>query len=170
MRKYAIAFFNKFGLDYTDEWIAEVIGKIEKYTDEERTANDEIDTISSQKVNRYPFAQVELLNDGTNQNGEENDYIWDNVIDDCEKNEVEVIEALKVNCPENIEKPWYRKSIKIIETNEIVQPVLLWEKSKVMLFINDCNDDFEAATRTGWNCFTTRETINEHDLFKLIEV
>lgn len=169
-RKYAISFYKKFGLDYSDEWTAEIIGEVKKIIDKEQTANDDTDNIDSKKTTRYPMAQVELLNDGTNQSGEDNDFIWDNVIDDCEEDEVAVIESLKMNCPEHIEKPWYRKSLKLIEDDELIQPVLLWEKSKVMLFINDCNDDYETAVRTGWHCFTTRETINEHALFKLIEV
>lgn len=107
---------------------------------------------SSQKKKK-----LNLESDGRNPGIETADEIWNDLLDDCfDDNEVELVMLIKENSPEIIERPYYRKTVRIEETGENFNATLLWEHNQVILFLNDAYEDYLKAKQTGWDVFCTK--------------
>ena len=110
------------------------------------------------------------LNRGMNLATESIDYIWTTVLDDCNDEEARIIQEIKDRQISKIEKPLYRETLEIKELGDTVQPVLTWIKRKIMLFIDDCDDDYDTAVKTGWKCFSTVREFDIDEFIAAIEV
>lgn len=53
----------------------------------------------------------------------------------------------------NCEKPINNGNMKIIEINEEIQVDLIWNNSKVLLFLSDNEENYEKVKRSDWKCF-----------------
>lgn len=105
--------------------------------------------------------QIVLGTNGRNPGNECAKEIWEDLLDDCyDKDEIEIITMLKEKSPHNIGKPYYKKTMKIEETNEEFTANLVWYEKQVMLFLNESYDDYIIAKKTGWDVFCTSEGFN----------
>lgn len=114
----------------------------------------------------YSNNEMKLIlgSDGRNPGTETAVEIWEDLLEDCFKdNEIVLINELKDNTPKVIEKPYYSKTVMIEETGEKFIADLIWIKNKVILFLDNAFDDFILAKKTGWHVYCTKEgfDINE---------
>ena len=73
-------------------------------------------------------------------------------------------------CPQNISKPWYRESIKIIETGEEIFTDLIWKDKKVILFLSENIEEYQKAKVTDFNCYCLSEDFDIDEFISKIEV
>ena len=164
-RKYALNFYQALAPSYDDEWDAS--RNEEVYV--KKAAGSE--TTESTSENNEPIElTVKPLNRGMNLATESLDYIWTTVLDDCEEDEAQIIQEIKDKQIGKIEKPLYRETLEIKELGDTVQPVLAWIKKKIMLFIDDCDDDYDTAVKTDWKCFSTVRGFDIDEFIDAIEV
>lgn len=99
-----------------------------------------------------------LGNDGRNPGTETAVEIWNDLLDDCfDDDEVAIVTEIKEKSPELIKQPYYNKTVKIEETDEIFIANLIWDRQHVMLFLNDAYNDYLIAKKTGWDVYCTKE-------------
>lgn len=111
------------------------------------------------------YMNVVLGTDGRNPGLETSTEIWNDILDDCfYENEIDIIRKLKSNSPEIISRPYYSKTVKIVETGESFVANLIWDDKKVMLFLNDAYDDYKLAKKTGWSVYCTNEVFDIDEL------
>lgn len=160
-RKYALSFFRIWAVSHTDDWD---VSKNEEIYVKQPVKQPEMNSGEG-------ILATKILNKGINLAGESYEYIWNTLLEDCEEYERKLlepfIEKLSIS---KIEKPLYREQLEIIETGETIQPVFIWPKSKVMLFIEEFSDDYEVASTIGWKCFNTMSKFSAEDLIRSIEV
>lgn len=166
-RKYAIEFFQQFSLSYKDEWPA--------------TRNEEVYVcpvvISQQPANEETYIntkehfQIEFGDDGQNQASETAEEIWNNLLEDCGTDDEQwLVAEIRNRNIENIAKPVYRQTVKILETDERIYTDLIWRSKKVMLFLDENKDSYEIAQKTGWYCFCTSEMFDIDEFLERIQV
>lgn len=110
-----------------------------------------------------------LGSDGRNPGTETADEIWADLLDDCyDDDEKALIEELKEKSPEIISRPFYCKTVKIEETGEEFVANLIWDSKKVILLLNDAEDDYELAKKTGWDIYCTKEGFNADELLQKV--
>ena len=156
-------FYQRLAPSYTDEWDSSRNDEIYVKQPVEKSDNDRTEAESV-------VLTLKPLNKGMNLATESSDYIWKTVLDDCEDEEYALIKSVADLGISKIEKPLYRETLEIKELGETIQPILAWPKSKALLFIDDCDDDYDLGVRTGWKCFSTVKGFNAEDLIKAIEV
>ena len=164
-RKYALNFYQTLAPSYDDEWDSS--RNEEVYV--KKAAGSEGAEPTSEKKEPIELT-VKPLNRGMNLATESIDYIWATVLDDCEEDEAQIIQKIKDRQIGKIEKPLYRETLEIKELGDTVQPVLAWIKKKIMLFIDDCDDDYDTAVKTGWKCFSTVRGFDIDEFIDAIEV
>ena len=99
-----------------------------------------------------------LGSDGRNPGTETAEEIWSDLLDDCyDDDETTLIEAIKVKSPEIISRPYYSKTVIIEETGEEFVANLIWDSKKVILLLNDAEESYELANKTGWDVYCTKE-------------
>lgn len=157
-RYYAIDFFEKFGLPLDIRWTA--------------TRDESVYEVANafQEYNESPLLQVDFCNNGRNQVNESAVEIWSNLIEDCNEEEQERLKEIKEKCPQNISKPWYGESIRIVESDEVVYTDLLWKEKKVILFLSNNKEEYEKAKKTDFDCYCLSEPFDIDELFEKIEV
>ena len=162
-RKYALDFYQRLAPSYTDEWSS---SRNDEIYVKQSAEEDDNDSTGAEPV----ILTLKPLNRGMDLAGESAEYVWNIVLDDCEDEEYTLVKNISDLGIENIEKPLYRETLEIKELGENIQPVLTWQNSKVLLFIEDCDEDYELSTKTGWTCFSTVKGFNANDLIEAIEV
>ena len=156
-RKYALDFYHQISCDIEEEWPCENCGQVD-IQDMSIVNGNEAENV----------CQVVFCNEGQNQAAESVEAIWNNLIDDCEDEDIEIIDKIKANCPNEIAKPWYREAIKVVESDEKIFPDLLWKEKKVMLFLNENIEEYEKALRTGWHCYCTSKDFDIEEFLNRI--
>ena len=162
-RIYALNFYHRLASSYTDEWDSSRNDEVYVKQPAEETNSDEAKPQKEELT-------LKPLNRGMNLAGESAEYIWNTVMDDCEDEEYTLIKSVADIGKENIEKPLYRETLEIKELGEKIQPVLTWRSNKVLLFIEDCDDDYDLGVKSGWRCFSTVKGFDANELIKAIEV
>ena len=108
-------------------------------------------------------------NDGQDQIGMTYAAIWDYLLlDTNDADEIEAIMYLKTVFTEDKEKPFYRGSIRFVETGQRVVSDLLWKQSKVALFLKENKDDYELAKNSDWKVFCLVDTFDLQGFQSLI--
>lgn len=156
-RKYALDFYHQISCDIEEEWPCENCGQVD-IQDMSIVNGNEAENV----------CQVVFCNEGQNQAAESVEAIWNNLIDDCEDEDIEIVDKIKANCPNEIAKPWYREAVKVVESDEKIFPDLLWKEKKVMLFLNENIEEYEKALRTGWYCYCTSKDFDIEEFLNRI--
>ncbi len=161
---YNQSYHNKLQRKLAIETIKRLIFEIENvggmYQNERWHWNSEV-TASKKKM------KLRLGTDGRNPGNESADEIWEDLLDDCyDDNELSIIREVKEKSPDNIEQPYYNKTVEIEETGEKFVANLIWPDKQVILFLNDAMEDYLLAKKTGWDLYYTNE---EFDVQKLLE-
>ena len=90
-------------------------------------------------------------------------------MDDCfDDDEIALIDNVKEKSPENIDRPYYSKTVKIEETGEKFVANLIWDSKQVILFLNDAYDDYVMAKKTGWDVYCTKEGFDVDEFLKKV--
>lgn len=165
-RKYAIDFYTQFDTDYSGEWPA--TREAEVYVAPVIEEAEDVQVPTEERIKEH--FQIVFHNDGLNQMAETYREIWENLLDDCEKEEQGIIEQLLEKGDVAISKPIYRESAEIVETGETFFVDQIWKEKKVMLFLMENYDDYLVARKTGWYCYCTKEPIDVDDFLQRIEV
>lgn len=106
-----------------------------------------------------------LGSDGRNPGTETAEEIWSDLLDDCyDDDEIALVEELKEKSPEIISRPYYSKTVKIEETGEEFVTSLIWYSKKVILLLNDAEESYELAKKTGWDVYYTKEGFDAEEL------
>lgn len=157
-RYYALDFYHMFDLPLNEEWPAtrdenvyEIINPFQE--------DDE-----SQKL------QITFCNNGRNQAADSVEEIWTNLIDDCSEEEEGILKTILEKCPQNISKPWYGESIKVVETGEEIYTSLIWKEKKVILFLKENETGYEIAKATEFTCYCLNEDFDVDEFISKIEV
>lgn len=105
--------------------------------------------------------------DGRNPGEETAEEIWNNIYEDCyDENELSMINLLKENSNIIISRPYYRTTLMCRETGEAYFSNLAWKDEKVLLFLNENEDEYRRASeQTDWSCYCTAE---EFDVFEFL--
>lgn len=166
-RKYAIDFFMMFANSPDEEWPATRNEAV--YVREEVliTLPEDDDDSQIDVVKNYT---ISLCNEGQNQRAETARDIWENLMDDCDDEEITIIQQLLESGKSNIAKPIYRESVVIVETQEKFFVDQIWPEKKVMLFLTDSSNDYEIAKKTGWHCYSTKQGFDVDEFINRIEV
>lgn len=107
---------------------------------------------SNDRKDRY---SVEVCDDGQKQTGSYKE-IWDYIKEDTDdKKEQSLFEQLIEKSTGVYEKPIYSGRVKV--NGEILDVDLIWEKSKVMLFLSEKYDAYQVASKSDWICFCIKE-------------
>lgn len=157
-RYYALDFYNLFGLSFDEEW------NVTKEDSTDKGQKEICDEDNSQK------AQITFCNNGQNQAADSVQEIWNNLLDDCSEKDESIIEKIRDVCPSGISKPWYKESIKIIETGEVISTDLIWKEKKVILFLADNINEYKKAKKTDFSCFYLDEKFDIDEFILKIEV
>lgn len=167
-RKYAIDFYKTFANSPDAQWQA--TKKEEVYIREEVVdpfAKERDDSSQDDITENYTLS---LCNYGQNQHSETAKEIWENLKDDCDDEEVHIVQQLLDSGKDNIAKPIYRETVVIVETQERFFVDQIWSEKKVMLFLRDSSHDYEIAKKTGWHCYSTEQGFDVDDFLARIEV
>lgn len=166
-RKYALEFYKTLCGDVSIPAISRIENEDDSYGESES-----ISEIADDVVEISDYSRVILLNKGIDQSSESTSEIWSNLMDDCDENELSVIEELASLCKGEIAKSIYNEQIMLPETDSkaLIMVNLIWESRKVMLFLSDNEEDYHKALKSGWRCFCTSEGFNCEELIRLIEV
>ncbi len=165
-RKYAIDFYMQFNTS-DDVWNAtrdESIFIPEKVDNPTNTRHSEEDGSMN------AFSQLDFMGVGQNQASESAIDIWNNLLEDCDESEESIISSIIQLGKDNIAKPIYRETVKIVETQEKILVDLLWKDKRSMLFLAENYDDYLIAKKTGWNVFCTKEGFDVNEFMSKIEV
>ena len=117
-----------------------------------------------------PDYMLKFSGDGQYQLSETTEEIWNNILDDCEDNEIEIVKEIAKRCSGNIAKPIYHESFVIAETGEKVYTDLIWPEQKVIFFLEESEEDYDIALKTGWSCYCTVKGMDINGFLKKIEV
>jgi len=172
-RKYAIDFYLQFANTYNEEWASIRNEEIYVRPVVESVENEAVNEVAATLEITVVKEHFQLLfgDDGQNQKTESADEIWDNLLEDCcTTSEQQIIIAIKKQNVEHILKPFYRQSVKIIETEEKIYPDLIWKDKKIMLFLDENKDSYEIAKKTGWHCYCTAEPFDVEEFLGRIKV
>ena len=116
------------------------------------------------------YLQLQFGNRGVNLIGESANAIWDYVLDDCDtNNDALIINEILSRDKANIEKPIYNESVRIVETGEEFFVNLIWKNKKVMLFLEEYQEEFQIASQTGWTCYFTGSGFDVDEFLHRIE-
>ena len=136
--------------------------------DSNYSANSDDDSVPEPEI--MPDYMINLSGDGQYQLSETTTEIWDNILDDCEDDEISIVKEIAGKCSSNIAKPIYHESFVIAETGERVFTDLIWPEEKVIFFLEESEEDFEIAKKTGWDCYCTSKGMNIDEFVNRIEV
>lgn len=127
------------------------------------------DVTISNSNNRRDGVAVEVCDDGQKQTGSYKE-IWNYIKEDTDdKKEQSLFDQLIEKSLGIYEKPIYGGRVKIGE--EVIDVDLIWEKSKVMLFLSENYDAYLIALKSEWTCFCMKDSIADTDqILKSIEV
>ena len=157
-RYYAIDFYRLFNLPLSEAWPAtrdeNVYEIINPFQDDDE----------SQKL------QITFCNNGRNLAADSVEEIWSDLIDECGEAEEDILKAIREKCPQNISKPWYGESIKIVETSEEIYTDLIWKDKKVILFLSENHESYQRAKETEYNCYCLNEAFDIDEFISKIEV
>lgn len=110
-----------------------------------------------------------LGTDGRNPGTETAEEIWSDLLDDCyDDDETALIEAIKEKSPEIISRPYYSKTVIIEETGEEFVANLIWDSKKAILLLNDAEESYELAKKTGWDVYYTKEGFDVDELLQKV--
>lgn len=167
LRNYYNQFYHnklvrKLAINIIKRILFEIDDAIDFYQLERWNGNSYISTSNNKK-------KLILGNDGRNPGIESADEIWDDLLEDCfYENETSIIKKLKENSPKSIEKPYYRKTVKIEEIGKSFTSNLIWIKNQVILFLDDAYNDYLIAKESGWNVYCTKEGFDVDELLENI--
>lgn len=157
-RYYAIDFYRMFNLPLNEIWPAtrdeNVYEIINPFQDDDE----------SQKL------QITFCNNGRNQAADSAEEIWSDLIDECSEEEEDILNAIREKCPQNISKPWYGESVKVVETNEEIYTDLIWKEKKVILFLSENHENYQKAKETDFSCYCLNEAFDIDEFISKIEV
>lgn len=164
-RKYALDFFDSVK-DSNDTFVVELI---EEGVPNVSTPEDNF--ILSEESDFF----VRVLNHGRDHRSDPVNEIWDNLLEDCDDDEKEIVKQIAQKCSTSIEKPIYDEEFELIskdnnEKSESFCVDLIWPKNKVMLFLKENIDDYNAAQKSDWKCFCTVEGFDIDHFLREIEV
>ena len=96
--------------------------------------------------------------------------IWKYVADDCTSEwEADVFDAIaEATQTGEFEKPQYDVELEFEATSVTFTCSLAWQKSKVLLFLDEDVDSYERAIGSGWNCFLINPEFNVHEFIDSI--
>ena len=157
-RYYALDFYHMFDLPLHEIWPATRDESVYEIMNPFQ-AEDETQTL-----------QVVFCNKGQNQAAESVEEIWNNLLDDCSEEEEDIIKTIAERCPQNISKPWYRESLKVIETGEEIFTDLIWKDKKVILFLSENVEGYQRAKETDFDCYCLCENFDIDEFVSKIEV
>ena len=108
--------------------------------------------------------------DGLDQSDMSYDDIWNYLADDTDDDsERAAINDLKVHSSEDMEKPCYGGSIRIVDSGKSIAADMIWKRSKVALFLSENNDGYEEAKSTNWHVFCTADEFDPASLIGAIK-
>lgn len=105
---------------------------------------------SSVSVPESSIMKIIRLNKGQLQAGLSHDQIWDNILEDCEDEEVDNVKRFSEIVKR--EPDLYNEMYKIEKTGETFCANLVWSDEKIFVFLSDNEEDYEVAKKTGWEC------------------
>ena len=131
-----------------------------------------------EKIDKSPLLQtpsilnkpqaIKIIN-GTYQDNDTNLEIWENLIDDCDKNQQSIIKTIIKKYPDNVEKPIYYPTIEFTKNKQRITVNELWQKSKTMLFLPENIDDYTIAKSLGWKCFILDEKFDIEEFIRSVK-
>ena len=68
----------------------------------------------------------------------------------------------------NTKKPIYGGSLKVIDNNVTIETNLLWQKSKVVLFLGENIESYEVAVNTDWKAFILSDDFAPEELYSSV--
>lgn len=171
-RKYAIDFYLQFANTPEEILTAVRNEEVYVYSNVEGDTPDEIEKLKEQELSATKeHFQLIYCNDGLNQESKTAEEIWDNLLGDCySSEETKLITEIKNRGMSNIAKPFYQKSVKIVETGEKIFTDLLWKEKKVILFLKENENYYQQAKKIGWHCYCTVEPFDIDEFLNRIEV
>ncbi|MDE7432970.1 MAG: DUF1998 domain-containing protein [Lachnospiraceae bacterium] len=131
--------------------------------------NQYLGVTNSNSNDKKDGVSVEVCDDGQKQTGSYRE-IWDYIKEDTDdKREQSLFDQLIEKSKGIYEKPIYGGRVKIDE--DVIDVDLIWEKSRVMLFLSEKYDAYLIALKSEWTCFCMKENIADVDrILQSIEV
>ncbi len=153
----------KLAIDVIKRLLFEIDGNFERFQMERWHINSNV-----KKVKKM---ELVLGADGRNPGNENAKEIWSDLLDDCfDSDEISIIEAVKEQSPEIIARPYYRKTVKVKESGEEFVANLIWDTKKVILLLNEAEDYYELAKKTGWDVYCTKRGFDVAELLQKVGV
>lgn len=127
------------------------------------------EVVISDESNQRDRTSIEVCDDGQKQTGSFKE-IWDYIKEDTDDiQEQSLFDKLIEKSTGTYEKPIYGGRVKV--DGEIIDVDLIWEKSKVMMFLSENYDAYQIAKKSDWICFCSNESnADAEQILKSIEV
>ena len=139
-RIYAKAFYRQIAYSYETSWSS--------------SKNEEpyiVESLSSHlEGTEQSQVKVERQNKGQMQSGLSHEEIWENLLEDCEDEDVEKVTAISNFV--KVEPDVYNEEFEIEKTHEVFYADLAWINEKILLFLSDNQEGYQKAIKTGWTC------------------
>lgn len=144
-RRYAIGFFRQISPYYENPWSSSK--NEEEYIVETLVPDVNLDEPEQMRIISQNRGQI--------QSGLSHEEIWENILEDCADDEIEVVKRISEII--TVEPDVYNEIFKIEATGEMFCANLVWMDRKILLFLRDNSEDYEMAEKTGWNCIITED-------------
>ena len=145
-RRYAIGFYRQISPYFDEEWSSsknEDIYVVQSVTD----------SVTSIETDSVRLVQ---LNRGQLQAGINHGEIWDNLLEDCNDEEIDTVKELSEISFDNPD--YYNEVFKIERTGQTFCANFSWIEKKILLFLQDNEEDYHIANTTGWTCIYTGDS------------
>ena len=111
-------------------------------------------------------------NDGQDQSMMSYDEIWNYLSQDTEdEDQLELIQTIASKMQEgSYDKPYYSASITTVQDETKIIADLVWPASKVLLFLRENAESFEAAQSTSWTSFCLDDDFNIPSFIQKIKI
>lgn len=111
-------------------------------------------------------------NDGQDQSMMSYDEIWNYLSQDTEdEDQLELIQTIASKMQEgSYDKPYYSASITTVQDETKIVADLVWPASKVLLFLRENAESFEAAQSTNWTSFCLDDDFNIPSFIQKIKI
>jgi len=121
------------------------------------------------KVSKVNIVQPIKIINGTYQNSDTMEEIWNNLLSDCDNKTQEIVKSIIQNYPKNTKKPIYYPTVEFIKDKKRIIVNELWENSKVMLFLPENKEDYNIAKQNGWKCFLLDNSFDLQDFLRSVK-
>lgn len=155
----------KLAADFLKQWVGEYVPKAAAQM---HTA-DESEMPNEPGSKSISPCKIRFKNNGRNLRNASAQQVWDTVLGDCDEEDISIVREIREMHKGAGGNPYYQAYFVFPEVSDRkCNATLIWEKQKVIFFVNDQYEDYEYALKSGWHCFCTADTPDFKHMIKLI--